>query len=44
MEKFLYRLDETLMGDTDYVIQLEIVDTGTWIVKFRRYGFIINNM
>ncbi len=44
MEKFLLKLDENQINDIDYVVHMEVTDLGSWIIKFRKYGIIVNNV
>lgn len=43
IEKFLLKLNESGAGYLECKIQLDILDLGSWIIKFRNSGVIVNN-
>lgn len=43
IERFLLKTDESNLEDTNSTIHLVIGDVGSWVIKFRPFGVVVNN-
>jgi hypothetical protein len=44
IERALLRIEENLtINENECDIQLDVADCGSWIIKFRKSGVIVNN-